>query len=173
VNPPRIDYLPSTSCTSISSPYRINANHPTYYPQSLSFSIWSGGSTIDHATIVSASHADALINWSRENHTPETSVVHRVMLRQATGLPLHRLLRQQHRRPSSSSTLHLHAVDRLLSVCISCAWSSLSVFEFFADFKHLVGLQWRSRRPSSYASWLSADVSSHLSLRLHSTQPCC
>jgi hypothetical protein len=43
-----------------------------------------------------------------------------------------------------------------------------------------VALQWRCRRPSSYASWLSRssnsrnlDLSSRLPLHLRPTQPCC
>jgi hypothetical protein len=94
----------------------------------------SGGSTIDIAIVVPASHVVGLINRSRVNHPPETSVVLCVMLRQERGLPLRCLLGQQHHRLSLSSPLHLHAIDSCR--CTSLAHGILQLFKFFADFKH-------------------------------------
>ena len=68
-----------------------------------------------------ALHAVDLTNRSRANHPPETSVVHCMILRQARGLPLRRLLEQQHHCLSSSSSLHLHVVDTCK--CTSLTWS--------------------------------------------------
>lgn len=77
---------------------------------------------------------DQVINRSRVNHPPETSVVLCVMLRQERGLPLRCLLGQQHHRLSLSSPLHLHAIDSCR--CTSLAHGILQLFKFFADFKH-------------------------------------
>jgi hypothetical protein len=82
----------------------------------------SEGSTIDITIIVSSSHVVGLINRSWANHPPEMFVVHRAILRQARGPSLRRLLRQQHRHLSSSSSLHL--TPSTPSVRVSCARSA-------------------------------------------------
>ena len=57
------------------------------------------------------------------------------MLRQARGLPLRRLLGQQRRRLSSSSPLHLHAVDSIGARLSRMVFVKL--YEFFAvSFEH-------------------------------------
>jgi hypothetical protein len=76
----------------------------------------SGGSTIDITIVVSTMHTVGLINRSWANHPPEMFVVHRAMLRQARGPSLHRLLGQQHRHLSSSSS----TLPRRLSSIARC-----------------------------------------------------
>jgi hypothetical protein len=80
----------------------------------------SGGSTIDITIVVFDSHAVGLINRSRANHTTETFVVHRAMLRQARGSSLRLLHGQQHRRLSSTNTV-VSTLPSTLLVCVSCA----------------------------------------------------
>ena len=84
------------------------------------------------------------------------------MLRQARGLPLRRLLGQQRRRLSSSSPLHLHAVDSIGARLSRMVFVKL--YEFFA-----VSLEHRRRviritRPCARKSGFPS------SLRL--AQPC-
>jgi hypothetical protein len=115
----------------------------------------SGGSTI----IVSASHVIGLINRSRANHPPETFIVHRAMLRQARGPSLCRLLGQQHRCLSASSSLHLHVdsigvrllrtVYELFDTCKlrrhTRRWSTPHLSSSSSPTSTFVALLWRHR----------------------------
>jgi hypothetical protein len=89
----------------------------------------SGDSTIDIIVVISDSHVVGLINRSRANHPPETFVIHRAMLCQARGSSLCRLLRQQHRRLSSTNAV--------ASTSSSTSSVRVSRAQFEQDVRHM------------------------------------